>query len=87
MNTWLIIILSYLLVGFICYMRFMAVAPPQDDDLPKGLSQISEPADLDPEPLPFSMVRYLVAIPGLVLMCFISPFLLTLFYWQKIRRN
>jgi hypothetical protein len=80
----LAILLCYLLVGFGCYICILVFFPPRDGPS-QGTASPSEEESAASEPLPFSLSRYVLAAPGLLLMLVFAPPILVLFVWQ--RRN
>lgn len=86
MSTWLIVLLCYLLFGVACFFCMMHFFPPNDEPPPHVAARAEESGrDLGSNPMPFSFVSYLIAVPGLVLFSALAPFLLVLFIWQRAK--
>jgi L-asparagine transporter-like permease len=87
MNTWLIVFISYLLVGIGSYVCILAFFPPQDCPPENADSPVGR--DLDPRPMPWTLglvgFVVLVAVPSMFLMLIFSPALMLLFIWQRAR--
>jgi len=91
MNTWLIFLISYVLLGLVCYVCMLCFFPPNDarresdDSLEKPSEQAAQEAAK--YPLSSIVIAILAVFPGLLITFAFAPFLLGLAVWVRVRHK